>query len=188
MPHETIRIDTAHEGWGRLLVATIRLPDGRIMRREIEDHGRAVVVLPYDPVRRSAVLVAQFRAPVFLTTGEEASLEAIAGMLESDDPVDCAKREAHEEAGLALRDLDHVATVWSMPGVSTERLDLYVAAYGPADRVGDGGGVADEHEDIAVVELPLAELAARADAGTLADMKTLVLVQTLRLRRPDLFA
>jgi len=39
-----------------------------------------------------------------------------------------------------------------------------------------------------VVELPLAELAARADEGRLDDMKTMLLVQTLRLRRPDLFA
>ena len=39
-----------------------------------------------------------------------------------------------------------------------------------------------------MVELPLTEIAAMSDAGTLTDMKTLLLVQTLRLRRPDLFA
>jgi hypothetical protein len=38
-----------------------------------------------------------------------------------------------------------------------------------------------------VVKLPLAELAAMADAGQITDMKTLAVVQTLRLRRPDLF-
>jgi hypothetical protein len=35
--------------------------------------------------------------------------------------------------------------------------------------------------------MPLGELAAMADAGTLNDMKTLALVQTLRLRKPELF-
>ena len=48
-------------------------------------------------------------------------------------------------------------------------------------------GIVDEDEDITAVELKLAELAALADTGKLADIKTLVLVQTLRLRRPDLF-
>jgi hypothetical protein len=66
-------------------------------------------------------------------------------------------------------------------------MDLYLAAYAQADRIGEGGGVADEHEGITVVELPLAELAAMTDAGQIMDMKTLAVVQTLRLRRPDLF-
>jgi hypothetical protein len=54
--------------------------------------------------------------------------------------------------------------------------------------VSGGGGAKGEHEDITVMELALRELAAMADAGTLADMKTFALVQTLRLRRPELFA
>ena len=37
-------------------------------------------------------------------------------------------------------------------------------------------------------ELPLADLAAMADAGTLTELKLFALVQTLRLRRPELFA
>ena len=38
-----------------------------------------------------------------------------------------------------------------------------------------------------MLEVPLAGLAADAAAGTIADMKTLVLVQALQLRHPDLF-
>jgi hypothetical protein len=53
--------------------------------------------------------------------------------------------------------------------------------------VGQGGGAKGEHENITVLELPLRELAAMADAGALVDMKTVTLLQTLRLRRPDLF-
>ncbi|WP_181814704.1 hypothetical protein [Sphingomonas aracearum] len=41
---------------------------------------------------------------------------------------------------------------------------------------------------ITVHELPLAELADRAAAGMLVDAKTLILVQALLLRRPELFA
>ena len=41
----------------------IAMPDGTVVTRAIEDHGNAVAVLPYDPVRRTAILVQQMRAP-----------------------------------------------------------------------------------------------------------------------------
>ncbi len=186
-PHiKTIR--TAHQGWGKYLIADVCLPNGAEVVREIEDHGAAVSVLAYNPTRRTAILVSQFRVPAFMTLAQERVLEAIAGGIEESDPDACARREAMEEAGLRLRALEHVTTAWTMPGISTERVDLYLAVYGEEDRLGEGGGVADEHEDITVVELPLDELAALVDDRRLDDMKTLVLVQTLRLRRPDLFA
>jgi nudix-type nucleoside diphosphatase (YffH/AdpP family) len=187
MTTEIVSVETAYRGWGRYLIATLRLPDGRTLRREIEDHGPAVAVLPYDPSRRTAVLVRQLRAPVLYAAGHEFMLEVIAGLLEDPDPASCARREAIEETGLHLGALEEVATVWTMPGISTERMTLYLASYAETDRVGLGGGLATEHENITVVEMALAELAASADRGELADMKTLLLVQTLRLRRPHLF-
>lgn len=189
MPFRISKVDTMFAGRrSRLLVLNVELPDGQTMRREIEDHGAAVAVLPYDPVRRTAILVRQFRAPVFLAAGQDALVEAIAGVVESDDPAACARREASEEAGLDLKALEHVGSVWTMPGVSTERMHLYLATCTESDRVGPGGGLADEHENTEVVEIALGELAAMSDAGRLDDMKTALLVQALRLRRPDLFA
>jgi nudix-type nucleoside diphosphatase (YffH/AdpP family) len=182
-----LQIDTVYQGWGRYLVATIRLPDGQTVRREIEDHGQAVGVLPYDAERRTALLVRQFRAPVFLAARQEETLEAIAGIQEGPDPAACVRREAFEEAGVRLDALEHVVAAWTMPGISTERMDLYLAPYRTTDRIGAGGGLPEEHENTTVVELGLAELAAMADAGELTDLKTFGLVQTLRLRRPDLF-
>lgn len=180
-------VHPVHQGWGKYLLLDVRLPNGAEVVREIEDHGSAVAVLAYNPQRRTALLVRQFRAPAFLARQQESVLEAIAGIIEESDPDDCARREAMEEAGLRLGPLEHITTCWTMPGISTEQMDLYLAAYGDADRVGDGGGVADEHENITVVELRLAELAAMADNKQLDDMKTLLLVQTLRLRHPELF-
>ena len=187
MPHQIIDVKTLHEGWGRLLALRIRLSDGQVMKREVEDHGAAVCVLPYDPERRVALLVRQFRAPVFHAAGEPDLLEAPAGMLDEDDPADCARREALEEVGLTLGDLEPAGAVWTMPGISTEYMHLYLAAYGRGDRTADGGGLADENENITVVEMALSELAALADRGQLSDLKTLAVVQTLRLRRPHLF-
>src|SRR6516164_6705607 len=62
-------VETAYAGWGQYLIATVRLADGTIVRREIEHHGAAACVLPYDPARKTAILVRQFRAPVFYIAG-----------------------------------------------------------------------------------------------------------------------
>ena len=179
-------LETVHAGWAKFLIATVRLPDGRKFRREIEDHGSAACVLPYDPERRTAVLVRQFRAPVYYAAAEQHTLEAIAGIVDEPDPGETARREAREEAGLALETLEPVTTGWTMPGISTERLHLYLATYRGQAEAGPRG--VDEDEDITAVEMGLAELALLADAGRLEDIKTLVLLQTLRLRRPELFA
>ena len=184
--HAILRTRTAHAGWAKLLVATIRLPDGRTITREIEDHGAAVCVLPYDPSRKTAVLVRQFRAPVSFAGGGDEMLEAVAGILEEGDPADCARREAMEEAGLKLDSVERVFVGWTMPGLSTERMHFYWAAYSGGFQARSGGVVADG-EDVMPVEIGLGALADMADHGELADVKTLLLVQTLRLRRPDLF-
>jgi len=77
--------------------------------------------------------------------------------------------------------------VWTMPGISTERMDLFLGRYSKSDRITHGGGHASEFEDISIVELSLSRLAMLADQGAIEDMKTLTLVQTLRLREPRLF-
>ena len=76
----------------------------------------------------------------------------------------------------------------SMPAASTERLTLFLAPYSARSRVGEGGGLDHELEKLTVVEMPLDKLAAKTDNGEITDMKLLVLVQTLRLRHPQLFA
>lgn len=187
MAIEIVGVDTIYSGWCRFLLATVRLADGRTIKREIEDHGSAIAVLPYDPARRTTILVRQFRAPALYAEDRPDMLEAIAGKLDETDPQAAARREAMEEAGLKLGALEPAGVAWAMPGVSTERMNLYLAPYAQADRVGPGGGLAAEYEDITVIEMPLAEMAAMVDGGHIVDMKTLILAQTLRLRRPELF-
>jgi 8-oxo-dGTP pyrophosphatase MutT (NUDIX family) len=117
----------------------------------------------------------------------ERLLEAIAGRIEDEAPPAAICREAMEEASLHLEELRYVATCWLSPGVSTERLHLYLAAYSSADLVNGGAFHPDEFEDISVQEISLSKLAQLADDGQLEDAKTLLLVQTLRLQHPELF-
>jgi len=176
-----------YERWTRIYLATMVGADGQSFERDIEDHGDAAAVLPYDPARRVALLIRQLRAPCLYKAGQGALLELPAGRLDGDEPETCARREALEESGVALTTLQHVATVWSMPGLSTERAHCFLAAYSETDRVSAGGGLAEENESIDVIEYPLKELAAMADRGEVDDTKVLLLIQTLRLQQPDLF-
>lgn len=184
---DAFKLKVLHKGWNTFGIATLKLPDGGTVDRALEDHGAATCVLPYDPERRVAVLVRQVRvAPMFW--GEPGEFdEAPAGGLDGETPEVAARREVMEETGIRVGVLDFVVCSYAMPSVSSERLHLYLAPFSLTDRVADGGGLADEGEQVTVLEVPLAELWSRAERGDLLDMKTLVLVQALRLRRPDLF-
>jgi nudix-type nucleoside diphosphatase (YffH/AdpP family) len=186
MTPKILSLETIYEGWSKFSRAMIQT-DGKPFKREIEDHGRAVGVLPYDPERRIAVLVRLLRAPVLVAAGEDSLLEAPAGLIDKDDPAEAARREVMEEAGIRVSDLEHVATVWTMPGISTERMDYYLAPFSQADRVGKGGGVSGENEDITVEEHSLAELWSRVQRGEMSDLKTLTLLFALKDRHPELF-
>jgi nudix-type nucleoside diphosphatase (YffH/AdpP family) len=188
MAPKIVRTDTVYEGWTSIRVVTIAFEDGVSVRREVEDHGSAVGVLPYDETRRVAIVIRQPRAPVLLAGGGEDVIEIPAGLQEGEDPVDCVRREALEEVGVALGEVELVGRIWAMPGISSERMSLFLAPYVAADRVAGGGGIEAEEERIEVEEIALARLAELADCGELTDLKTFALIQTLRLRRPDLFA
>lgn len=186
----TFRIDkteTIYKGYSTLMKAELSGPDGSTFSREIEDHGVAVAVLPYDPERRCALLVSLPRAPVIWSGGPNELIEAPAGMCDDDHPEDAARREALEEVGVRLGALEDLGEIYSCPGVSTERIGLYLASYREADRIEAGGGVEDEQENITVLEPTLAELWRWTEDGTLLDLKTRALVYALRIRRPDLF-
>jgi nudix-type nucleoside diphosphatase (YffH/AdpP family) len=187
---DVIEIVDTHEvygGWSKLLVATLRLPDGRTIKREIEDHGEAVCVLPYHPQRKTAVLVRQWRVPVLYALNQQQHLlEAVAGVIEDVDAATCAHREVMEEALLKLDSLEPVFQAFTMPGLSTEYMHFFLATYSGEPRPEMRGGVDDDEYTVAI-EIGLAELARMADENRLPDTKTLLLLQTLRLRRPDLF-
>jgi nudix-type nucleoside diphosphatase (YffH/AdpP family) len=178
---------TVYQGWMRILRVKAQI-DSDEVEREVEDHGRAVAVLPYDAERGLVLLARQVRVPVLLCGHPSTLLEAAAGMVEHHHARQTVLREASEELGLNLKSLEHVAGAWASPGVSTEFLDLYLAPYSLADRISPGGGLASEHEKISVVEMPIATTWQLLERQELTDLKTLTLLLLLRCHHPELFS
>jgi nudix-type nucleoside diphosphatase (YffH/AdpP family) len=151
--------------------------------RETYERGDGAVVLPYDPDRRTVLLVRQFRFPAYVSGHPGPLLEACAGVLEEDDAEAGILREAEEELGYRLRDLKPLYRPYMSPGSVTERLACFTARYSPADRIGEGGGHPDEGEDIEVVEMALDDAFAAIGDGRIVDAKTIMLVQHVMLER-----
>jgi nudix-type nucleoside diphosphatase (YffH/AdpP family) len=183
-----LNVRTVYDGWSKFLVADVRLADGAEVTRQIEHHGDAIGILPYDAERRTVVLVSLLRPPALYAAGVRDLIEAVAGLIDDGESAQvAARREAMEEAGLKLDVLETVAKVWISPGISTERITLFLAPYGVADRVTAGGGLDVEHEGITVMELTGSKAWAMLENGEIADMKTLALLSALRLRHPEVF-
>ncbi|MEM8956816.1 MAG: NUDIX domain-containing protein [Pseudomonadota bacterium] len=145
--------------------------------RQAYDRGNGAVILPYEPDRRCVLLTRQFRMPAYLNGCDGDLVEAAAGLLDKADPETRIREEAEEELGLRLRDVRQILDIFMSPGSVTERLFFFVARYSASDRVSAGGGLADEGEDIEVLELPLEEALEWIADGRIRDAKTIILLQ-----------
>ena len=99
MPPRILNVRTAYKGWATISLASIQGEDGDTYERLMEDHGRAVCVLPFDRERRMAMLVRQFRAPVCVTSGKSELLECPAGLADDQPDGEAVRRELVEETG-----------------------------------------------------------------------------------------
>lgn len=180
-------VKTLSDDWYLLRKTTFdyRRRDGRwqTMSRETYDRGHGAVILLYHPLRRTVILVRQFRFPAYGYGGTHDGflLEAPAGLLDQATPEQRIRAEVEEETGYRVGAVCKVFEAFMSPGSVTERLHFFVAEYDDAQRAGHGGGVADEGEDIEVVELGIDEAMAHIAAGRIEDGKTIMLLQHARL-------
>lgn len=176
------RVEVTSDGWHVLRRTTFnyRRRDGRqeVQERETYDRGNGATVLVYDPVRGTILLTRQFRFPAYVNGHPDGMLiEAAAGLLDNDAPEVAIRREASEELGVTLGELNHVFDLFMSPGSVTERIHFYTAPYSPRDRTAQGGGLQEEGEDIEVLEIPFGEALQMAGDGRIADGKTVILLQ-----------
>lgn len=153
-------------------------------RRETYDRGNGATVLLYDLERERVLLTRQFRFPAYVNGHPDGMLlETAAGLLDDDSPEEAIRREAMEETGLDIGRPEHIFDVYMSPGSVTEKLHFFSARYSGGDAIPARAGVAEEGEDIEVVELPFREALA-AIGHSIVDAKTIMLLQWAALSGP----
>lgn len=145
--------------------------------RETYDRGNGATILLYDTSRRTVILTRQFRYPAFVNGHDDLLIEAPAGLLDEAEPEARIRAETQEETGFRVGAVRQVFDAFMSPGSVTERLHFFVGSYEPGDRISAGGGLVEEGEDIAVLELGLDEALAMVATGTIRDGKTIMLLQ-----------
>jgi nudix-type nucleoside diphosphatase (YffH/AdpP family) len=145
--------------------------------RETYNRGNGTTLLPYNLAQRTVVLVRQFRYPAYVNGYDDLLIEAAAGLLDNESPEIRIRAEMEEETGYRLGDIRKIFEAFMSPGAITEKLHFFVAEYEPHMRVGSGGGIAAEGEEIEVLELPIDQALAMIADGRIADAKTIMLLQ-----------
>jgi nudix-type nucleoside diphosphatase (YffH/AdpP family) len=182
-------VDLLAAEWHVLRATTFRYrnDDGEwvTQTRETYDRGNGATILLYDLARRTVLLTRQFRYPVYVNDHPDGMLiETAAGLLDHDDPLTAIRREAEEETGVRVDEVQHVFDVYMSPGSVTERLHFFAAAYDGSSRVGDRGGLEEEGEEIEILEYGIDEALHRIRDGAIQDAKTIMLLQWAVLDGP----
>lgn len=192
---EILQRDVPFEGYYRIETYRLRhrLFGGgwsEPMNRELLERGHAAAVILFDPDVDKLVLIEQFRIGAFAAlasphvemTRSPWLWEVVAGIIdEGERAEDVARREAREEAGCAVREMEFACQFLVSPGVCSESITLFC---GRVDASGVGGlhGLDHEHEDIRVRAVPAPEVFAWLDEGRFVNATALVALQWFRLR------
>jgi ADP-ribose pyrophosphatase len=163
-------------------IDTMQRADGTTGTRDVVGHPGEIAVLAVDDDGR-LLLVRQWRIPA-----GRALLEIPAGTLDvhegvTEDPDLAARRELEEETGHRAATWRKLATFWTAPGFTSERMHLYLAT-GIAGADEDGRLTPDEDERLELRHVPIAAAVAMVESGEIADAKTILGILWLdRLRQ-----
>ena len=150
--------------------------------------GKAVALLPYDPVADAVVLIDQFRFPAFVAGIDPVLVELPAGLMEDgEDPEPAIHREMQEEMAMSADRLVRIGGYMLTAGGADEFCELYAGrvtapATGP-DGVAGHAGEASEDEDIRVRVWPAAKAIEAALDGQFTNSITAIGLMWLAARR-----
>ena len=187
---ELVRHDVAYQGYFKVIRYFFRhtLHKGGMsaeLSREVFERGHAGAVLPYDPRRDEVVLIRQFRAGAYAAGRHPWTWEVVAGIIEEGESAETmVRREAIEEASLAMDELLPIQNVMLTPGACSESCRIFA---GRVDTSKAGGvfGLASEDEDILVKVLPFAEAYAMVERDEIDNAVCVIALQWLALHRDD---
>ncbi len=152
-------------------------PTGVQFDRQIVRHNGAVAVVPMHD-DGTITLILQYRPALGMRI-----YEIPAGLCDRPgEPKDeAARRELQEEVGLATSSLDLLGDCTPAPGLTDERVTIYLAR-GLTDIAATADG--PEEDDLVIHRVPLAEALSMIDRGEIIDGKTVIaLLRTDRLLR-----
>ena len=165
----TLRHRTFAGGWSKSL------------EREMLERGTAAALLPYDPKADAVVMLEQFRIGPFGQSDSPWITEIVAGLIDGGEtPAEVARREAQEEAGLAVGRMLPVAAYYPSPGVSSEFVTVFCGEV-DSRQAPPFGGLVEESEDIRISVWPFADILAGLESGGFRNAVTLIAVQWLAL-------
>lgn len=150
--------------------------------REAYDRGNGATILLYNKRTKTIILTRQFRLPTYVNGNESGMLiEACAGLLDKDNPEDCIRKETEEETGYKVAQVRKIFESYMSPGSVTELVYFFVAEYDKAMKVGAGGGLEKEQENIEVLELDFEKAFNMIYSGEIKDGKTIMLLQYAKI-------
>ena len=153
-----------------------------VQSREAYDRGNGATVLLYNTEQKTVILTRQFRMPSFINGNDTGMLiEACAGLLDTDNPEDCIKRETEEETGYKISAVKKIYEAYMSPGSVTEVLHFFIAAYSKSMKISEGGGIEHEQEDIEVLEISIDKAMKMIETNEIKDAKTIMLLQYVKL-------
>ncbi len=154
------------------------------VKRLMVERGDAVAAILWDKDKKEVLLTNQFRLPAY-EKGPGWLWELVAGSVEAGEaPEACMIREIEEEAGYSVASLRHISTFYTSPGGTSERILLYFAVVGAADKTSEGGGLESENEDILTEGFSLDRLREACANGEICDAKTYAGALWLLLQGP----
>jgi ADP-ribose pyrophosphatase len=159
----------------------------RPFTREVFDrNGNVTGVLLFDPVRDKVVMIEQFRAGPLVGGESPWITEIVAGIIDGHEtPEQAARREALEETGCEVHELQKVAAYYSSPGGTSEHITLF-AARTTAPAEGGIHGLPDEDEDIRVHVLDAAKAISLLYSNKIRDALTLIALQWFAMHHTEL--